>query len=361
MRRVALLGCGGFIGSHLLAALLRRGDFEVVGWDSDAHRLAPLRHHPRCDFIEGDLYRDPELVARLAACEVVISLAAICWPSRYAGDGIAVIESNFLQPARLFEALTRRGAWLLHFSTSEVYGKTLASQLGPEAETRLDLNLLREDESPLLLGPVHSARWSYACAKQLLERWIYAQHRERGLRFTVVRPFNFIGPHMDFLPGFEAGEGVPRVLACFLSALLKGEPFPLVDGGLSRRTFLHIDDAVDAVLRMLDRPEAAQNQIFNLGHPGNEVAIRELAGLMRAAFAEATGRPEYRTHPEITVAARDFYGEGYDDSDRRLPDIRKARTLLGWEPRMSLPEALRRIAVDAVARHARHALLSTGA
>jgi UDP-apiose/xylose synthase len=125
-----------------------------------------------------------------------------------------------------------------------------------------------------------------------------------------------------------------------------------VDGGQARRTFMHIDDAVNALLNILERPEAAQGRIFNLGHPGNEATIRELARLMREAFAGATEQRSYLDHPEANISAEEFYGEGYDDSDRRLPDIRKARELLNWEPKIALEEALRRIVVEALARHA---------
>jgi UDP-apiose/xylose synthase len=360
MRRIALLGCGGFIGSHLLGGILRRTQAEVLGWDLDAHRIRAHLDDPRFSFFEGDLYADPRLEEKLAQCDVIISLAAICWPSRYSAEGTAVIESNFMQPARLVEIAARLGIWLIHFSTSEIYGKTLGGALGLEGvsgnEGHPEWTLLREEDSPFVLGPVHRSRWSYACAKQLLERWIFSQHQEHGLRYTIVRPFNFIGPGMDFLPGFEPGEGTPRVLACFLAALLQGEPLKLVEGGGARRTFLYIDDVVDAMLRMLERPGKAQNQIFNLGHPGNEVTIRQLAFEMREVFAAVSGEENYRDHPCVEVPAAEFYGEGYDDSDRRLPDIRKARDLLGWEPRVPLSGALSRIAAFVWEAHGRPAL-----
>src|SRR6185295_13872206 len=113
-----------------------------------------------------------------------------------------------------------------------------------------------EESSPYLLGPLASQRWSYACAKQLLERYIYALHKEQGLNFTLIRPFNFLGPRMDFLPGRE-GEGLPRVLACFTGALLDRKPLPLVDGGESRRAFLAVEEAVAALRLMLKHPQRA--------------------------------------------------------------------------------------------------------
>ncbi|KAH9323319.1 hypothetical protein KI387_017958 [Taxus chinensis] len=104
---------------------------------------------------------------------------------------------------------------------------------------------------------------------------------ENGLEFTIVRPFNWIGPRMDFIPGINGpSEGVPRVLACFSNGLLRGEPLKLVDGGQSQRTFVYIKDAIEAVLRMIENPSRANGNIFNVGNPNNEVTVRQLAELM---------------------------------------------------------------------------------
>ncbi|MBN1761406.1 MAG: NAD-dependent epimerase/dehydratase family protein, partial [Chitinispirillaceae bacterium] len=231
---------------------------------------------------------------------------------------------------------------LIHFSTSEVYGKTLVGTVGralPADDPAY--YLLSETESPLLLGPVHLQRWCYASAKQLLERTLYAYGFEKGLDFTIIRPFNFIGPKMDFMPGVD-GEGVPRVIACFMDALLHGKPLQLVDGGTNRRCFTAISDAVDAVVRVLEQPDAARRRIFNIGNPGNEISIADLAETMRKLYAECREIDLSRVAPVVTVSAEKFYGEGYEDSDRRVPDISAATTQLGWCPLVSLDEALRR-------------------
>ncbi len=176
-------------------------------------------------------------------------------------------------------------------------------------------------------------------AKQLLERVIHAEGRENGLRFTIVRPFNFIGPRMDFIPGVD-GEGLPRVLACFSEALLRGQPLKLVDSGLARRTFLYIQDAVDAIFRILERPEQAAGQIFNVGSPENETTMANLAVLMIEAWEKQTGKRW--PHGTETVSSEKFYGEGYEDCDRRVPDITQARELLGWEPLTSLTDTVQK-------------------
>lgn len=340
MPRIALLGCGGFIGSHCLDAFLADPDTYVEGWDWTPAKIIPHLPRPNFRFHAGDLYAQADLEERLAACDVVISLAAICNPSQYNTRGLDVIDSNFIQARRIADLCAKLGKWLIQFSTSEVYGQTLAHWTG-SGDSKPSLYEMDEAETPLLLGPVSSQRWSYACAKQLLERWILALHAEKGLDYTLVRPFNFLGPRMDFLPGRE-GEGLPRVLACFTAALLDKRPLPLVDGGGARRTFLAVEEAVHALSLMLERPGLAKNQVFNLGNPGNETTIRGLAETMRSIAADITGDAAYRSLPLEFVSALAFYGEGYADSDRRMPRIDKALRLLGWEPKEALPDILRR-------------------
>ncbi|XP_023745145.1 UDP-D-apiose/UDP-D-xylose synthase 2-like [Lactuca sativa] len=108
-----------------------------------------------------------------------------------------------------------------------------------------------------------------------------AEGAENGLEFTIVRPFNWMGPRMDFIPGIDGpSEGVPRVLACFSNNLLRREPLKLVDGGESQRTFVYIKDAIEAVLLMIENPARANGHIFNVGNPNNEVTVRQLAEMM---------------------------------------------------------------------------------
>ncbi|MDB5102572.1 MAG: epimerase [Fibrobacteres bacterium] len=352
MPNIALLGCGGFIGSHFLDAFLADPDVRVEGWDWTPAKIMGHLGRPNFRFHPGNIYGQADLEERLSGCDVVVSLAAICNPSQYNTKALDVIDSNFIQARLIADACARLGKWLIQFSTSEVYGQTLAHWATADGQGNGDPALyeMDEEETPLLLGPVASQRWSYACAKQLLERWIYALHKEKGLDFTIVRPFNFLGPRMDFLPGRE-GEGLPRVLACFTSALLDRKPLPLVDGGSARRTFLAVEEAVEALRLMIAKPAMARNRIFNLGNPANETTIRGLAELMRRTAAEITGDPGYHDLPLTDVSALEFYGEGYADSDRRMPRIDKALNLLDWRPSMGLPEILRRTLEDAFRTH----------
>jgi UDP-apiose/xylose synthase len=299
-------------------------------------RIAHLLPHPRLEFVQADIDSCADLGGLVAASDVVVNLAALCNPSLYNTIPLTVIDSNFTQPRLLVRLCAEAGRRLIQFSTCEVYGRTLAGFRG-----RAGREPFREDESPYLLGPIGAQRWTYACAKQLLERLIYAYGQEAGLRWTIVRPFNFIGPRMDYIPGVD-GDGVPRVVACFMEALLTGRPLRLVDGGRNRRVFTYIDDAVDAVMAMIEKPGPAERQVFNVGNPANELTIRELARRMAALHDELgplAGAP--RSAGLFAVSGKEFYGPGYEDSDRRIPDIAKAQEKLGWQPRTGIEQTLR--------------------
>lgn len=342
-RRHLVLGCGGFIGSHLLTRLLSDQAAFVEGYDLDSTKIAEHLQSPRFLYHRTcihDAHLDGSLKQSISEADVVINLAAICNPSEYNKHPLNVMRQNCFLMIPVLELCSAMGKWLIHFSTSEVYGRTLASYLKDQAHSDRDLFEQVEDKTPLIMGPIHNQRWSYATAKQLVERYIYALHKEAGLNFTIVRPFNFFGPRMDYIPGRD-GEGVPRVLACFMDALINGKPMQLVDGGHAKRTITSIHDAIDALLLILGNPAAAQNQIFNVGNAENEVSIAELAPLMRDIFADVTGDESARRHPIEIVTSQQFYGEGYEDCDRRLPDLTKVSRLLGWSPTRSLQQTLR--------------------
>lgn len=340
--RLAVVGCGGFIGSHLLDTLLTGDSFQIDGWDPQTDKISRHLSNPNLRVRRNTLSTPADLAEFknvIRPADAVINLAAICNPSEYNVNPINVIRSNFLDPVQIVDACVEQRKWIIHFSTSEVYGRTLASYTGDASYSNPDLYELDEDKTPLVMGPIRNQRWSYATAKQLMERYIYGQHRENGLPFTTIRPLNFFGPRMDFIPGRD-GEGVPRVLACFMTALLDGQPMQLVDEGKARRTIVSIRDAIRAIVLMLEKPDRAQNQIFNIGNRNNEVDMKQLAELMRETYAACTGDPRHLTHPIVNVSSREFYGEGYEDCDRRMPNLDKAKRLLGWEPKLSLRETL---------------------
>lgn len=340
--RILILGCGGFIGSHLLDQVLSNPSIQVEGWDTNTGKITHLLNNPNFRLVKKTMHEPGvtvELGKSIANADMVINLAAICNPSEYNTRPIQVIYSNFIDSYPMVELCAMHNKWLIHYSTSEVYGRTISSYISADDYSDPGLYELKEDSTPLIMGPVSNQRWSYASAKQLLERFVYAHHQEHDMPFTIVRPLNFFGPRMDYLPGRD-GEGVPRVLACFMSALIDNKPIQLVDGGTARRTIVSIRDAIRALLLMLTNPEKAQNEIFNIGNRGNEVTMAELAQLMREIYAEVAGDRSYLKHPIKDVSSLDFYGEGYEDCDRRMPDVENATSLLGWTPKYALRETL---------------------
>jgi UDP-apiose/xylose synthase len=339
-RHITVLGAGGFVGSHLVPALLARFECEVDAVDMDFRKL-PLEH-PRLHRIRSRIEAPslvPELVAR---SQLVISLSALCNPALYSTMPLAVIDANYTHLLPVVQCCASAQVRLIHFSTSEVYGRMALDAAGSRTHT------MSEAETGFFLGPVDRERWSYACAKQLLERVIWAHGEHGSLPFTIVRLFNVIGPRMDYLPGID-GEGVPRVLAMFMHALLRGRELQLVGGGQQRRTFMAVQDVVEAICRIIERPEACRNQIFNLGNPSNDISIAELARLLCDVFA--TRVPGASPARMRNVTAAELYGEGYDDSESRIPDIEKAKRLLDWQPLSSLAHMLPEIVDSYVQRY----------
>ena len=337
---IAILGAGGFIGSHLVPALASRPGVRIVAVDVAFDKLpAGL---PRVERVQASI-RDPGLLDTITArADIVISLTAMCNPALYNTRPLEVIDASYTDLVPLIKLCAERKRRLIHLSTCEVYGRR-ALRVDGRPSRRMD-----EDQTALFLGPVHRERWTYAAAKQLLERVIWAYGQHRGLEFTVVRPFNVIGPRMDFIPGVD-GQGIPRVLAAFMHALLTGQDLVLVDGGRQRRSFLYVDEFVNALLDIIDRPELCQGQIINLGNDKNDISIRTLARNMVAAFCAQ--RPNART-PRLRVqTAAAFYGEGYDDSMVRIPSMAKAARLLDWRPHMTLAQMLPPIVADYLARY----------
>lgn len=331
--KILMLGAGGFIGSHLTTRLLAEGH-KVTGVDLNGDKLATLAAHHRFTYLGRDIREDGgELAELTVASDLVVDLIAHANPSLYVSRPLDVFYLNFNENLKIAETCVRHGKRLIQFSSCEVYGKSLAS-IAPGLLADPDdpaLALFTEDSTPFILGPVNRHRWIYSCAKQLLERVLHAYGLAGELSYTIIRPFNFIGPRIDYLP--QDGEGVPRVFSHFMGALLHGGVMRLVNGGRHRRCYTYIDDAVDCMARIVENPDGVcDNQIFNIGSPGNEVSIRDLALLMRELYVERFGGDPSTLPPLQEVSGEEFYGPGYDDSDRRIPDISKAQTLLGWQP-----------------------------
>jgi UDP-apiose/xylose synthase len=327
--KVLLLGAGGFIGSHLVEHLLAETGHEVIGLDLGVEKLdgiATIQNDDRFEFHHTDIRTAAKLLDNLVRrCDVVVDLIAYANPSIYVSAPLEVFELNFVQNMNVVTACVAHRKRLIQYSSAEVYGKA-----GTDTHCR-------EDGTDSVFGPVGKQRWIYATAKLMLERLLYAHGVAGDLEYTIVRPFNFVGSRIDYLVPADAVRG-PRVFPHFMSALLTGGPIRLVDGGAVHRTFLHIEDANRAFRILLERTEDARNQIFNVGNPGNNITIRELAMAMIEIYEELTGQPA--RSQVVTTSGEAFYGPGYEDGDRRPPDISKLRAL-GWAPQHDLRSTLR--------------------
>lgn len=332
--KILSLGAAGFIGSHLTGRLLAEGH-TVVAVDYYEDKIKEWIGHEGLTVIKQDIREENWGLSELVQdSDLIIDLIAYANPGLYVKIPLEVFRLNFIENLKIAEICQKFNKRLIQFSTCEVYGKTPASILNGQIldPDNPSYAKFEEDTTNFILGPVNKHRWIYACAKQLLERVLHAYGIEQGFNYTIIRPFNFIGPRIDYL--LKETDGVPRVFSFFMDALLNGTQMKLVGGGHHRRCYTYIDDAIEAIYRIVLNPNGnCDKQIFNIGSPNNEISIRELARTMKDIYSQ-----EFRDNgiplPEIVdVSPEEFYGKGYEDSDRRIPDITKAQTLLGWEPK----------------------------
>jgi nucleoside-diphosphate-sugar epimerase len=327
---VLILGVNGFIGSHLTESILEKTDWRVFGMDLESDRVESRLEHSRFRFLEGDVSINHEWIQyHVKKCDVCLPLVAIATPATYVKDPMAVFELDFEQNLRIVRQCVQYRTRVIFPSTSEVYGMCEDEEFD-------------EESSPLVYGPVTKSRWIYACAKQLMDRVIAALGRDGELQYTLFRPFNWIGPGLDSI--HTAKEGSSRVVTQFLGHLLREEPITLVDGGRQRRCFTHVDDGIDCLMRILENKNgAADSRIFNVGHPGNDRSIRELAEAMVMILSEFKGYEGAKKRAKIVEqSAEQYYGDQYQDITRRVPSVRRAKELLGWTPKIGFDDALRR-------------------
>ncbi len=331
MKKILIFGVNGFIGHHLSQRILADTDWEIYGMDMQDERVRDLLGHPRFHFFEGDITINREWIEyHVKKCDVALPLVAIATPATYVREPLRVFELDFEANLPIVRACVKYRKRLVFPSTSEVYGMCADAEFDPEA-------------SPLVYGPINKPRWIYACAKQMMDRVIWAYGMEQGLDFTLFRPFNWIGAGLDSIN--TPKEGSSRVITQFLGQIARGEPIQLVDGGAQRRSFTYIDDGIDALLKIIVNARGiASGKIYNIGNPANNLSVRELATRMLELAADY---PEYRINAAkvrlIETTATQYYGQGYQDVQQRVPKIATTRTELDWEPKVTMDAALRRI------------------
>lgn len=329
--RILILGVNGFIGNSLATRILEQTDWEIYGMDIRDDKLDKC-HGKKCfHFVEGDISINREWIEyHVKKCDVVLPLVAIATPATYVKEPLKVFNLDFEENLAVVRQCVKYDKRLIFPSTSEVYG------MCPEEE-------FKEDESPLVVGPINKQRWIYSVSKQLLDRVIWAYGFQKGLRFTLFRPFNWIGPKLDDLTLEPEKEGSSRVVTQFISSLMRGDAIRLVDGGEQKRCFTYVDDGISGLMKVIEnKNDVCNGQIFNIGNPRNEATIKELAYKLRDIFTAFPGNSGKKTSEIIEVSSGDFYGKGYQDIDRRVPSIKKAREILGWEPLVDLDTALRK-------------------
>jgi nucleoside-diphosphate-sugar epimerase len=330
--KVLILGVNGFIGSSLTSTILRTTDWEVYGMDMGSDKLGTAVGHERFHFLEGDITINKEWIAyHVKKCDVVLPLVAIATPGTYVKNPIRVFELDFEENLSIVRLCLKYNRRVIFPSTSEVYGMCEDESFDP-------------DDSNLVYGPIHKERWIYACAKQLLDRVIFAMGNHHGLRFTLFRPFNWVGPGLDSIHSEK--EGSSRVVTQFLAHLLRGEPITLVDGGAQRRCFTDISDGIDALMRIIANENGcADGGIFNLGSPENDLSVRELAEHLIEALASLKNplaRKSAKNAKLIESSSGTYYGKGYQDMQRRKPSITATTKALGWKPKVGVDAMLKK-------------------
>ncbi|MFH1037402.1 MAG: bifunctional UDP-4-amino-4-deoxy-L-arabinose formyltransferase/UDP-glucuronic acid oxidase ArnA [PVC group bacterium] len=328
--RILILGVSGFIGNALVDRLIEESGYEIYGMDLQSDNIRRFIGHPSFHFVEGDISINREWIEyHVRKCDVILPLVAIATPIEYVRNPLRVFTLDFEENLRIVRYCARFKKRLVFPSTSEVYG------MCPDRE-------FDETRSNLVTGPIRMQRWIYSCSKQLLDRVIWAYGAKEGLRFTLFRPFNWLGPRLDSLDSARIGSS--RAITQLILNLVTGTPIQLVDGGEQKRCFTDVRDGIDCLYRIIEnKNHRASGEIFNIGNPGNEASIRELAGILTVQFEE---HPLRNLFPPpagmISVESGRYYGKGgYQDVVFRKPSIRNARKKLDWNPKIPLEEAIR--------------------
>lgn len=329
---ILIVGAGGFIGSHLSEEILRsHRDWKIKALDISSDKISHLFNDSNFEFHKCDILKEFELQEEMVKqSDVVLPLAAIASPLVYVQNPLRVFELDFEANLRIVRWCVQYKRRVIFPSTSEVYGMC--------SDQEYD-----EENSNCVTGPIGKQRWIYSCSKQMLDRVIYAYGQRDGLQFTLFRPFNWIGSRLDDI--YNENNGSSRVVTQFLSNILHSKPINLVDGGNQIRCFTDIADAIDALVKIIENKDGCANQqIFNIGNPYNELSIKDLAYMI---VDLAKGYDKIRSLAEKIeireLQAAEYYGKSYQDVQRRVPSIKKAEHILGWKPTVSTKDSIKKI------------------
>jgi UDP-glucose 4-epimerase len=311
--RVLITGGAGFIGSHLADALLAQGDQVAILDNLTTGSRANIAHiEDQIEIHQGDI-RDAALVSNLVKdADLILHMAAALGVKNIMENTVESVSINFTGSDVVLKAATEHGKRLIIASTSEIYGKNPQQPLN--------------EESDRVVGAPQKIRWTYSDAKALEEAIAHTLHRTHGLKVTTVRFFNTVGPRQTG----QYGMVLPR----FIQQALNNEDITIYDDGSQSRVFCHVDDAVRAVIA-LTKDGSTIGDYFNVGGVG-ETTMRELA----LKVIERTGSQSQL----LSIPFDQAYGPGFEDMQRRVPDISKIKAKLGWEPTHNLDSIIDSVA-----------------
>jgi UDP-glucose 4-epimerase len=309
-----ITGGAGFIGSHLADAYLQRGD-EVYAIDDlstgSIENIQHLKTNARFHYTIDSVHNQPVVAELVDQCDVIFHLAAAVGVKLIVESPVRTIETNVRGTEVVLSLANKKKKKVLVASTSEVYG--LSEQVP-----------FREDGN-LVMGATTKGRWSYACSKAIDEFLALAYWREKKLPTVIVRLFNTVGPRQTGQYGM--------VIPTFVKQALAGRPITVYGDGQQTRCFGYVGDVVGALVKLMDHPQSV-GQVFNIGS-NEEVTILELAQRVK----ELTG-----SESEIVFVPYDeAYEEGFEDMPRRVPDVTKVNSLVGFHPEMSLDGILQSV------------------
>jgi UDP-glucose 4-epimerase len=308
-----ITGGAGFIGSHLTEALVNRGDQVVIldnFFTSSMDNLKQVKE--KINLVEGNIL-DKRLVAKLVSeSDYIVHLAAALGVFNIVNKPLESLKTNLQGSEIVLEAADKFKKPVLIASTSEVYGKN----------DKVPLN----EEDDRIIGHPLKSRWSYSEAKAVDESLAYFYYLENKLPIRIVRFFNTVGPRQVG----NYGMVVPR----FVSAALNNQPLQVYGHGDQIRCFCHVDDAVRALLLVMDSDKAVGN-VFNIGN-NQQISILELA---KKVIKITRSKSEI-----VKLPYSEAYPEGFEDMQRRVPDISKIKNTLGWTPQVGLDQIIEDIA-----------------
>ena len=313
--RYLVTGGAGFIGSHICDALIQRGDSVVVLDDlstGNKKNIELLISNPAFKLVKGSILDTSAVESTVKSVDHVLHFAAAVGVFTIVDKPLESLMTNIRGTENILEAAHMHGKEVLIASSSEVYGKNAGGAL--------------HEESDRIVGSPLKSRWSYSEAKAIDESMAYFFYQEKKLAVRLVRFFNTVGPRQVG----HYGMVVPR----FVSAALKNEPLTVYGTGSQSRCFCHVYDAVAGVLAVIDS-NATLGEVFNIGND-EEITIENLAH----EVIELTGS---RSIIEKVLYEK-AYAPGFEDMQRRVPDISKIKRVVGWTPKLSLDSIISDIA-----------------